>query len=148
MSRTVASTPHPQAVPLIPAVLFLSSMLFPALVTVTKEGLFRKAEANLGMALDIFIVNTMASVSQMVCTLCALPLLARLQHVDNLGAYIVDGMWWSVFPHMGTVVDGYPMLLGQHAGWNIFMGGQQGAPLIPLLYVISNLVFNGKFVFG
>lgn len=68
-------------------------MLFPALVTVTKEGLFRKAEAKLGgAALDIFVVNTMASVSQMVFTLCALPLLARLQNVDNLGVYVVDGM--------------------------------------------------------
>lgn len=75
----------------MPSLLFLSSMLFPALVTVAKEKLFREAEHKLGGALDIFVVNTFASIGQVVCTLAALPLLAPMQNVDNLGVYVAEG---------------------------------------------------------
>lgn len=112
-------------VPLAPALLYLLSVQFPALVSVIKEGFFADARRALGgQQIDIFVVNTSASVAQMLCTLCTLPLLAHSRGITDLPKHIGDGLLClrGVTPSCGADCS--------------------GAPLLPVLYIASNVAFN------
>lgn len=99
--------------------IFVVSMLFPALDTIFKENLFKEVRMETGKDLDLFIVNSFGSLSQGAFILLSLPLLTSAA---------------------GLTMSELPRYL--HQGWLAFTGGAPGAPMLPLLYVIFNLAFN------
>ncbi|KAK9834944.1 hypothetical protein WJX84_003484 [Apatococcus fuscideae] len=109
------------------ALIFISSMIFPALSSIIKEKIFTDAKEKLGgKQLDLFVVNSFGSLSQAVFVLLFLPVLTSLRGIplSGLPGYLTDGA-------------------------KCFVGGSpscgsdcSAAPLLPLLYVAFNLAFN------
>jgi drug/metabolite transporter (DMT)-like permease len=112
------------------AIIFVVSMLFPALDTILKESVFRKWREQLsdgsGRDLDLFILNSFGSLAQAGFVFMLLPAItaARGMAVADLPSYLAAG--WQC-------VRGISPPCGSDC---------TGAPLIPILYVVFNLAFN------
>lgn len=81
-----------QAKPLYITV-YLISVFFPAVATVTKSAIFDDAKEKLGQPLDIFVVNSFSSAAQAVCVFLMLPLLSSLRGIPptQLPEYLAQG---------------------------------------------------------
>ncbi|KAJ0978839.1 hypothetical protein J5N97_014313 [Dioscorea zingiberensis] len=106
--------------------LMITSFLFQAADTVLKEVIFLDTSRQLKAgSVDLFVVNSFGSAFQALFICLLLPFLSKLWGVpfNQLPMYIKDGA--ACFLNMGSVVSGC-----------------EGAPLLPLLFVIVNMAFN------
>ncbi|KAJ4977618.1 hypothetical protein NE237_008398 [Protea cynaroides] len=106
--------------------LMITSFLFQAADTVLKEIIFLNASKQLkGGSVDLFIVNSFGSAFQALFICLLLPFLSKLWGVPfrQLPSYIRDGA--ACFLNIGTLSNGC-----------------EGAPMLPLLFVIVNMGFN------
>lgn len=108
------------------AAIFLASMIFPAIDTILKERVFRVGREIASKEVDLFIINTAGSALQAAFVFAMLPAITAAR-----------GMSFADLPQYLS------------AGWQCFMGGAppcgadcSGAPLLPLLYVGMNVLFN------
>ncbi|XP_021743760.1 protein CLT2, chloroplastic-like [Chenopodium quinoa] len=106
--------------------LMIASGAFHAAASILKEFIFVDAATRLKeKSLDIFVVNSFGSGCQALFVLVLLPLLSNLK---------------------GIPFDQLPQYLKSGAGCFLNIGanntGCDGAPLLPLLYVVSNIAFN------
>eukprot|EP00890_Picochlorum_soloecismus_P005388 jgi/Picsp_1/5850/NSC_03209-R1_crt homolog 1-like len=108
------------------AIIYISSCLFPAIDAILKDRIFRKGKELTGGEVDLFIVNTFGSASQAFFVFLMLPLVtwSRGIPLSNLGDHV--SMGWQCF--QGISPD---------CGSNC-----SGAPLLPIMYVLINLLFN------
>ncbi|XP_010491972.1 PREDICTED: protein CLT3, chloroplastic [Camelina sativa] len=94
--------------------------------TVLKEVIFIDSQKRLkGASLDLFIVNSYGSAFQAICIALLLPFLSKLWGIpfNQLGSYLKDGA--VCFLNIGTLTKGC-----------------DGAPFLPLLFVIVNIGYN------
>ncbi|XP_051126522.1 protein CLT2, chloroplastic-like [Andrographis paniculata] len=106
--------------------LMVASSAFQAGASIVKESIFVDAAAHLkGKSLDTFVVNAFGSGFQVLFMLLFLPILANLEglSITGLPSYFKDGT--ACFLNLG----------GNSIGCN-------GAPLLPALYIASNILFN------
>ncbi|XP_004501668.1 protein CLT2, chloroplastic isoform X2 [Cicer arietinum] len=105
--------------------LMIVSCAFQAGASIIKEFVFLDSSTQLKKSLDIFVVNSFGSGFQALFVLLFLPLLSNLKGIPfvQLPSYLKSGA--GCFLNIG-------------AG----KAGCDGAPLLPLLYVVTNLVFN------
>ncbi|XP_054818747.1 protein CLT1, chloroplastic-like [Prosopis cineraria] len=106
--------------------LMILSFLFQAADTVLKEVIFRDATQKLkGGSLDLFVVSAFGSAFQTLFICLLLPFLSKLWGVpfNQLPNYLKDGA--ACFLNVGTLSKGC-----------------DGAPLLPLLFIIANIGFN------
>ncbi|KMT20563.1 hypothetical protein BVRB_1g005450 [Beta vulgaris subsp. vulgaris] len=106
--------------------LMIASGAFHAAASILKEFIFVDAAARLKeKSLDIFVVNSFGSGCQALFVLVLLPLLSNLKGIpfDQLPQYFASG--GACFLNIG-----------------VNSAGCEGAPLLPLLYVASNIAFN------
>ncbi|KAL6184546.1 hypothetical protein ACLB2K_045947 [Fragaria x ananassa] len=106
--------------------LMIASSAFQAGASIIKEFVFVDAAVHLkGKSLDIFVVNSFGSGFQALFVLIFLPFLSNMRGIPftQLPTYLKDGA--GCFLNMG----------GAASGCN-------GAPLLPLLYIVGNLLFN------
>ncbi|KAG8369172.1 hypothetical protein BUALT_Bualt15G0123600 [Buddleja alternifolia] len=106
--------------------LMIAASAFQAGASIVKESIFLDAATRLeGKSLDIFVVNSFGSGFQAVFILLFLPILSNLKGIPLSGllSYIQSGS--VCFLNIGTNTIGC-----------------DGAPLLPLLYIISNILFN------
>jgi len=108
------------------AIIYVFSCLFPAIDAILKDKIFRKGKELTGGEVDLFIVNTFGSASQAFFVFLMLPLVtwSRGIPLKNLGDHV--SMGWQCF--QGITPD---------CGSNC-----NGAPLLPIMYVLINLLFN------
>ncbi|XP_022152999.1 protein CLT1, chloroplastic, partial [Momordica charantia] len=107
------------------SLLMIISFLFQAADTVLKEIIFLDASRKLkGRTIDLFVVNSFGSAFQAVFILALLPFLSKLWGIpfSQLPSYLRDGA--ACFLNFGTLT------------------GCDGAPLLPLLFIIVNIGFN------
>ncbi|CAB4297814.1 unnamed protein product [Prunus armeniaca] len=107
-------------------VLMIASSAFQAGASIIKEFVFVDAEARLkDKSLDIFVVNSFGSGFQALFIFLFLPFLSNLRGIPfaQLPSYLKDGA--GCFLNIGADTSGC-----------------NGAPLLPLLYVGTNLFFN------
>ncbi|KAI9200934.1 hypothetical protein LWI28_015323 [Acer negundo] len=108
-----------------PAIM-IASCAFQAGASIIKEFIFVDAIKRLkGKSVDIFVVNSFGSGFQALFVLLLLPFLSNLKGIPfaQLPSYLKSGA--GCFLNMGTNTLGC-----------------DGAPLLPLLYVTTNLAFN------
>ncbi|KAM1255988.1 protein CLT1, chloroplastic-like [Malus sylvestris] len=108
------------------SLLMIVSFLFQAADTVLKEVIFLDARQRLkGRSVDLFVVNSFGSAFQALFICLLLPFLSKLWGIPfgQLPNYLKDGA--ACFLNMGTLSTGC-----------------DGAPLLPLLFVIVNMGFN------
>ncbi|KAF7153205.1 hypothetical protein RHSIM_Rhsim01G0195400 [Rhododendron simsii] len=108
------------------SLLMIVSFLFQAADTVLKEIIFLNAAKQLkGRSVDLFVVNSFGSAFQALFICLLLPFLSKLWGIPfyELPNYLKDGA--ACFLNHGTVSSGC-----------------DGAPLLPLLFVIVNMGFN------
>lgn len=106
----------------------IACFAFPAFASTVKERYFRYAKKELdGQPLDIFVVNSFASFFQSIFVLMLLPLTLSLNDlsVADLPSYLEAS---------SRCFRGLSPICGAPAC--------DGAPLIPIAYVITNLFFN------
>ncbi|KAJ4911942.1 CRT (chloroquine-resistance transporter)-like transporter 3 [Raphanus sativus] len=106
--------------------LMVLSYLFQGADTVLKEVIFIDSQKRLkGASLDLFIVNSYGSAFQAICIALLLPFLSKLWGIpfNQLGSYLKDGA--ACFLNVGTMTKGC-----------------EGAPLLPLLFVVANIGYN------
>ncbi|GFP97410.1 crt homolog 3 [Phtheirospermum japonicum] len=106
--------------------MMIASTAFQAVASVLKESVFLDAATRLkGKLLDIFVVNSFGSGFQALFVLLFLPLLSNLKGIplSELPSYLTSGA--ACFLNIGDNTSGC-----------------DGAPLLPLLYVITNIAFN------
>ncbi|KAL0308098.1 UNVERIFIED_CONTAM: protein CLT2, chloroplastic [Sesamum angustifolium] len=106
--------------------LMVASSAFQAVASIVKESVFIDAAARLkGKSLDVFVVNSFGSGFQALFVLLFLPILSNLKGIplSELPSIFKSGA--ACFLNIGTNTTGC-----------------DGAPLLPLLYIISNLLFN------
>ncbi|KAL8487816.1 hypothetical protein ACS0TY_024218 [Phlomoides rotata] len=106
--------------------LMIASSAFQAAASIVKESVFLDAAARLkGKSLDIFVVNSFASGFQAIFILFFLPILSNSKGIplSELPLYFRSGA--ACFLNLGTNTTGC-----------------DGAPLLPLLYIASNILFN------
>ncbi|KAF8084134.1 hypothetical protein N665_0733s0023 [Sinapis alba] len=106
--------------------LMVLSYLFQGADTVLKEVIFIDSQKRLkGASLDLFIVNSYGSAFQAICIALLLPFLSKLWGIpfNQLGSYLKDGA--ACFLNIGTMTKGC-----------------EGAPLLPLLFVMVNIGYN------
>ncbi|KAL6176766.1 hypothetical protein ACLB2K_053399 [Fragaria x ananassa] len=106
--------------------LMIASSAFQAGASIIKEFVFVDAAVHLkGKSLDIFVVNSFGSGFQALFVLIFLPFLSNMRGIPftQLPTYLKDGA--GCFLNMGGAVSGC-----------------NGAPLLPLLYIVGNLLFN------
>ncbi|KAL0557824.1 hypothetical protein IC582_006375 [Cucumis melo] len=111
--------------PLWPVLMVVSSAC-QAAASIMKEFIFVDAATRLrGKSLDIFVVNSFGSGFQALFVLLFLPFLSNLKGIPiaQLPSYLMHGA--GCFLNVGARRPGC-----------------EGAPLLPLLYVITNLSFN------
>ncbi|XP_056168995.1 protein CLT1, chloroplastic isoform X1 [Syzygium oleosum] len=108
------------------SLLMIASFLFQAADTVLKEIIFLDAARNLkGGSVDLFVVNSYGSAFQALFICLLLPFLSKLWGVpfSQLPTYLRDGT--ACFLNIGQLSSGC-----------------DGAPLLPLLFVVVNMGFN------
>lgn len=108
------------------SLLMIISFLFQAADTVLKEIIFLNATKSLeGGTVDVFVVNSFGSAFQAIFICLLLPFLSKLWGIPfyQLPSYLKDGA--ACFLNLGSVAHGC-----------------DGAPLLPLLFVIVNMGFN------
>ncbi|THG17109.1 hypothetical protein TEA_008187 [Camellia sinensis var. sinensis] len=108
------------------SLLMIVSFLFQAADTVLKEVIFLNAAQQLkGRTVDLFVVNSYGSAFQALFIFLLLPFLSKLWGIPfyQLPNYLKDGA--ACFLNNGTISSGC-----------------NGAPLLPLLFVIVNMGFN------
>lgn len=108
------------------SLLMIVSFLLQAAGTVLKEVIFLDATGRLkGGTLDLFVVNSFGSAYQTVFICLLLPLLSRTWGIpfSQLASYLMDGT--ACFLNINTSSIGC-----------------DGAPLLPLLFIIINMGFN------
>ncbi|PKI57772.1 hypothetical protein CRG98_021839 [Punica granatum] len=108
------------------SILMIISFLLQAADTVLKEVIFLDAEKQLkGGSVDLFVVNSYGSAFQALFICLLLPFLSKLWGVpfSQLPNYLRDGT--ACFLNIGSLSSGC-----------------DGAPLLPLLFVIVNMGFN------
>ncbi|CAH2078074.1 unnamed protein product [Thlaspi arvense] len=108
-----------------PAVM-VASAAFQAGASIIKEFVFNDAAKRLeGKSLDIFVVNSFGSGFQALFVFLLLPFLSNLKGIPfaNLLSYLKDGA--GCFFNTGAKISGC-----------------DGAPILPLLYIATNLAFN------
>ncbi|CAM8975574.1 unnamed protein product [Rhodiola kirilowii] len=108
------------------SLLMITSFLFQAADTVLKETIFLDAAQRLkGGSLDLFVVNSFGSAFQALFICLLLPFLSNLWGVpfNQLPSYLKDGA--VCFVNMGSL-----------------SGGCDGAPLLPVLFVLMNMGYN------
>ncbi|KAL8487818.1 hypothetical protein ACS0TY_024219 [Phlomoides rotata] len=106
--------------------MMIASTAFQAVASVLKESVFLDAATRLkGKVLDIFVVNSFGSGFQALFVLLCLPLLSNLKGIPlpELPSYLRDGA--ACFFNVGANT-----------------AGCDGAPLLPLLYITTNIAFN------
>ncbi|XP_044978484.1 protein CLT1, chloroplastic-like [Hordeum vulgare subsp. vulgare] len=106
--------------------LMIISFFLQAADTVLKEIIFIDAAKNLkGGSVDLFVVNSYGSAYQAIFMCLLLPFLSKLWGIPFhlLPTYIRDGA--ACFLNMGSL-----------------SAGCEGAPLLPLLFVVVNMAFN------
>ncbi|XVF36565.1 hypothetical protein REPUB_Repub19eG0068500 [Reevesia pubescens] len=104
----------------------IASAAFQAGASIIKEFIFIDAAKRLeGKSLDIFVVNSFGSGFQALFVLLLLPVLSNLKGIpfSELPSYLKSGA--ACFLKIGAVTSGC-----------------EGAPLLPLLYIITNMAFN------
>ncbi|KHG30118.1 Crt [Gossypium arboreum] len=100
----------------------IASAAFQAGASIIKEFVFIDAAKRLhGKSLDIFVVNSFGSGFQALFVLLLLPLLSNLKGIPFLEL---------------------PSYLKSGAACFLNLGGCEGAPLLPLLYIATNMAFN------
>ncbi|KAA0061766.1 protein CLT1 [Cucumis melo var. makuwa] len=107
------------------SLLMIISFLFQAADTVLKEIIFLDASRQLkGRTIDLFVVNSFGSAFQAVFILALLPFLSKLWGIPftQLPSYLRDGA--ACFLNYGS------------------LSGCDGAPLLPLLFILVNIGFN------
>ncbi|KAL8122124.1 protein CLT1, chloroplastic isoform X1 [Apium graveolens] len=105
--------------------LMIVSFLFQAADTILKEMIFLDAGRRLkGRSVDLFVVNSFGSAFQALFICLLLPLLSKMWGIpfNQLPNYLMDGA--ACFLNIGTV------------------SGCDGAPLLPLLFIVVNMGFN------
>ncbi|KAG6528819.1 hypothetical protein ZIOFF_011004 [Zingiber officinale] len=153
------------------SLLMILSFLFQAADTILKEIIFLDAAKKLkGGSLDLFIVNSFGSAFQAIFICLLMPFMSKLWGIPfhQLPSYIRDGT--ACFLNIGSLSGGpSPVLLClkqfslqipiSHSHkilvfWIIPLGNTfftyftipntrcQGAPLLPILFVIVNMAFN------
>lgn len=108
------------------SLLMMVSFLFQAADTVLKEVIFLDASRKLkGGSLDLFIVNSFGSAFQALFICLLLPFLSKLWGIpfSQLPNYLKDGA--ACFLNVGKLSSGC-----------------DGAPLLPVLFIIVNMGFN------
>ncbi|KAK4482795.1 hypothetical protein RD792_009965 [Penstemon davidsonii] len=108
------------------SVLMIISFLFQAADTVLKETIFLDAAQRLkGGTVDLFVVNSHGSAYQALFICILLPFLSNLWGIpfSQLPSYLKDGA--ACFLNVGTMSNKC-----------------DGAPLLPLLFIIVNMGFN------
>ncbi|CAK9139089.1 unnamed protein product [Ilex paraguariensis] len=108
------------------SLLMIVSFLFQAADTVLKEIIFLDSAQRLkGGKVDLFVVNSYGSAFQAIFICLLIPFLSKLWGIpfDQLPNYLRDGA--ACFLSLGTISSGC-----------------DGAPLLPLLFVIVNMGFN------
>ncbi|XP_030959373.1 protein CLT1, chloroplastic [Quercus lobata] len=108
------------------SVLMVVSFLFQAADTVLKEVIFSDAAQRLkGGSVDLFVVNSYGSAFQAFFICLLLPFLSKLWGIpfSQLPNYLKDGA--ACFLNIGTLSSGC-----------------DGAPLLPLLFIVVNMGFN------
>ncbi|KAM7518489.1 hypothetical protein LguiB_017451 [Lonicera macranthoides] len=106
--------------------LMIASSAFQAGSSIIKESVFISAATRLkGKLLDIFVVNSFGSGFQALFVLLFLPLLSNMKGIpfSELPLYLKNGA--GCFLNIGANTTGC-----------------DGAPLLPLLYVVTNIAFN------
>ncbi|KAL3634037.1 Protein clt2, chloroplastic [Castilleja foliolosa] len=106
--------------------MMIASAAFQAFASVLKESVFLDAATRLkGKLLDIFVVNSFGSGFQALFVLLFLPLLSNLKGIplSEFPTYLKSGA--ACFLNIGNNTSGC-----------------DGAPLLPLLYIITNIAFN------
>ncbi|XP_023533653.1 protein CLT1, chloroplastic [Cucurbita pepo subsp. pepo] len=107
------------------SILMIISFLFQAADTVLKEIIFLNASRQLkGRTMDLFVVNSFGSAFQSIFVVALLPFLSKLWGIpfSQLPSYLRDGT--ACFLNYGT------------------LSGCDGAPLLPLLFILVNIGFN------
>lgn len=108
-----------------PAIM-IASTVFQAGASIIKEFVFKDAATRLkGKSVDIFVVNSFGSLFQALFILLFLPFLSSFKGIpfSKLPSYIKSGA--GCFINIGANTPGC-----------------DGAPLLPLLYITINIVFN------
>ncbi|XP_010519808.1 PREDICTED: protein CLT1, chloroplastic [Tarenaya hassleriana] len=108
------------------SLLMVLSFLLQGADTVLKEVIFIDYAKRLkGASLDLFIVNSYGSAFQAICIALLLPFLSKLWGIpfNQLFSYLRDGA--ACFMNIGTMTMGC-----------------EGAPLLPVLFVIVNIAYN------
>lgn len=107
------------------SILMIVSFLFQAADTIVKEMIFLDAGRRLkGRSVDLFVVNSFGSAFQALFICLLLPLISKMWGIpfNQLPNYLMDGA--ACFLNIGTV------------------SGCDGAPLLPLLFIVVNMGFN------
>ncbi|WOL04061.1 protein CLT1, chloroplastic [Canna indica] len=108
------------------SLLMIMSFLFQAADTILKEIIFLDAAKKLkGGSVDLFVVNSFGSAFQALFICLLIPFLSKLWGIpfNQLPSYIRDGT--ACFLNIGSLSRGC-----------------EGAPLLPVLFVIVNMGFN------
>ncbi|XP_068658856.1 protein CLT1, chloroplastic-like isoform X2 [Aristolochia californica] len=108
------------------SLLMVISFMLQAADTVLKEVVFVNAAKELkGGSVDLFVVNSYGSGFQAIFICLLLPFLSKLWGVpfNQLPAYLKDGA--VCFVNLGSLTSGC-----------------EGAPLLPVLFVVVNMAFN------
>ncbi|KAK3035971.1 hypothetical protein RJ639_031144 [Escallonia herrerae] len=108
------------------SLLMIVSFLFQAADTILKEVIFLDARQRLkGGSVDLFVVNSFGSAFQALFICLLLPFVSKLWGIpfNQLPNYLMDGA--ACFLNIGTMSTGC-----------------DGAPLLPLLFIIVNMGFN------
>ncbi|XP_041018760.1 protein CLT2, chloroplastic [Juglans microcarpa x Juglans regia] len=106
--------------------LMLASSAFQAVASIIKEFIFTDALTRLnGKSLDLFVVNSLGSGFQALFVLLFLPFLSKMKGIPfgQLPSYLESGA-------------------GCFLNFGANQPGCDGAPLLPLLYIVVNLAFN------
>ncbi|KAH9690270.1 protein CLT2 [Citrus sinensis] len=113
--------------------MMIASSAFQAGASIIKEFIFDDAKKCLkGKSLDIFVVNSFGSGFQALFVLLFLPFLSNLKGIPfaELPLYLKSGA--------GCLLN----LGANTSGKFLFASGCNGAPLLPLLYIATNMAFN------
>ncbi|KAI4382146.1 hypothetical protein MLD38_008145 [Melastoma candidum] len=107
------------------SLMMIASFLLQAAVTVLKEIIFLDFSRKKGSSVDLFVVNSYGSAFQALFISLMLPFLSKMWGVpfSQLPTYIRDGT--ACFLNIGSLSSGC-----------------EGAPLLPLLFIVVNMGFN------